>query len=315
MVQGRPMDNNLSFRVDSFGSLILPGHLGFKVEGERIAANAVLLKEFLVKNDMQASRVVACLGCNGVITRSVKVPQLNPKDLDSMMKLNIGDHLPVSPEEYAFDYKVLQELEEDGRQYLELMVAAVQHSKVEQCALLLERAGLKPLTFDILPNVIYRLFGHLAHEDHLVLDSGQDGSHITVFKGSSLFMYNSIPFALDPQGFNDFSVLAGEVRGFLDYFSSRNFGKGVDTITVVGELAAVSGLQDTLGQFFAAPATVGLSQAGPLTYKGKAGGFASQAAVYAGNLGLMMRSSSHLLSVPVQAAHSVPVSGGSTLSS
>ncbi|MCL5779999.1 MAG: pilus assembly protein PilM [Firmicutes bacterium] len=312
VVQGRPMDNNLNFVVDSFGSLVLPGFLGFKTDEDLTVANIKRLKEFLVKKKMKAIRVVAGLGQNGVITRNVRVPKMAPKDLDSMMKLEINDHLPVSPEEYAFDYKVLDEVEEDGRAYLELMVAAVSHKQVEQCASLLEQAGLKPMVFDILPNMLHRLFGHRAYQDNLVVDGGLDGTHLAIFKGKSLFMYADIPFVIDPQGDSDFSVLAGELRGFLEYFASRNSGKTVGGITIVGELAAYPGLAEIMGQFFSLPVTVGLSLAGPLNFKGKAVNFTSQAAVYAGNLGLMMRESKYKPATDVPVTYSTPASSGAS---
>ncbi|WP_066638191.1 type IV pilus biogenesis protein PilM [Desulfolucanica intricata] len=288
VVQGRPMDNNLNFVVDGFGSLFLPGHLQ-QEGGEQLAANADRLKQFLKEKNMKATKVVAGLGQNGVITRNVRVPKMSLKDLDSMMKLNINDYLPVSTGEYSFDYKVLHEVEEDGLEKLELLVAAVNRKQVEQCALLLEKAGLKPVVFDILPNMLHRLFEHLVYRDTLVVDSGAEGTHIAIFKGKDLFIYVDIPFVFNAEGDNDFSVLVREMSGYLDYFSSRNFGKTVDGITVVGEMAACPGLAEILGQVIVIPVTVGLSLAGPLGFKGKAADFSKQAAVYAGNLGLMMR--------------------------
>ena len=293
VVQGRPMDNNLNFTVDSFGTIVLPGHLGYNMNNELLSNNAGKLKEFLHEKMMRAVKVVAGLGQSGVITRNVRVPKMTSKDLESMMKLNSSDYLPVSSEEYAFDYKVLNEVEEDDRTYLELMVAAVNHNQIEKCASLLEQAGLKPLVFDILPNMLHRLFGHMVYQDNLVVDGGLDGTRLAIFKGENLFLYADIPFTVNPQGNNDFSVLAEEMSGYLDYFSSRNFGKTVDSITILGDLAELPNLVDIMQQFFTFPVTVGLSQAGPLNFKGKAVNFPDQAAVYAGSLGLMMRENRH----------------------
>ena len=291
LVQGRPMDNNLNFTIDSFGTIVLPGHLGYNVSREQLSDNVNILKEFLQQNNMKAVKVVAGLGQAGVITRSIQVPKMIPKDLDGLMKLNSNDYLPLSPEEYAFDYKVLGEVQDNDREFLEVMVAAVSHRQVEQCTLLLEQAGLKPLVFDILPNMLLRLFGHLPYQDNMVVDGGMDGTHLAIFKGKNLFMYADIPIRINLQGNYDFTELVKEMSGYMDYFSSRNFGKTVDGVTILGELVYWPELVEVLEQFLPIPITVGLSQAGHLNYKGKATDFYDQAAVFAGNLGLMMRES------------------------
>lgn len=295
VIQGRPADNNLNFTVDSFGSVVLPGPVEPEMDKGNITAGAGKLKQFLKEKGMRATRVIAGLGQAGVITRSVRVPKMTARDLAGMMKLEINDHLPVSPEEYAFDYKVVGETEEDGREYLELIVAAVNRKQADHFAMLLEKAGLKPVVFDILPNMLYRLFGHIPYRDILVIDGDEDGTRLAIFKGGTLFMYADVPFAVSPGDKNDLSALAGEMGGYLDYFSSRNFGKTVDNITVLGELAKVPGIDKTLGEFFPIPVTVGLSEAGPLGFKGKASDFRSHAALYAGVLGLMMRESNYRL--------------------
>lgn len=297
IVQGRPMDDNLAFTVDGFGSVVLPGHMGFRADGRVLAQNAAILKDFLSKHSMKAVKVVAGLGQSGVITRIVRVPKMTTKDLDGMMKLNINDHLPVSPEEYAFDYKVLDEVEEEGGlRSLELMVAAVNRGQAEQCASLLEEAGLNPVVFDILPSMLHRLVAHMPFRDNLVVDSGADGTRLAIFKGKTLFMYADVPFVPAPPGEGDFSVLAGELRGYLDYFSSRNFGKTVDGITILGELAGQEDPAGLLGRYISLPVSVGLSGAEYLKFRGRAAGFEARAAVYSGNLGLMMRGSRHQLS-------------------
>lgn len=304
VLQGRSPDKSCDFIVDSFGTVILPGHLGFHSNEQTLSENAARLKDFLREKGMDAVRVVAGLGQNGVITRTVRVPGVSPRDLENMMKLEINDLLPVSPEEYAFDYKVLDQIEEDEKHYFELMVAAISRKQVEQCASLVEKAGLKPMVFDILPNMFHALFKHLENRDSLVVDGGAEGSHLAIFKGKTLFMYTDIPFVYNPLGDNDLSLLAGEMRGYLDYFASRNFGKTVDGITVLGELSRFQGLPEILGEFFAFPVSIGFDQLIPLSFKGKAAGFHEHAGVYAGNLGLMVRGSKY------QAPVEIPVASG-----
>ena len=290
VVQGKTVDSNLNILVEAFGTLELPGNGGPNPDPKLLKENAARLKAFLREQKINAARVVAGLGLNGIIARNVRVPKLEPKDLDQMMNLEINDYLPVSRDEYIFDYKVLDEVEEDERCFLDLIVAAVNTKQAEHSTQLFELAGLKPVVLDILPNMMHRLFGFMSGRDIMVLDGGREGTHLSIFKGKSLFMYADIPFIYNRED-SDISVLASEMRGYLDFFSSRNFGKNVDSIIIVGELAEIDTIQYDLGYYVAVPVSVGLEQAGMLTFKGCS--FADHAALYAGNLGLMMRGKDH----------------------
>ena len=289
VLQGQPMDSQLNMVVDRYGEILLP-------PGEPLADSADRLREFLSINRFKATKTVVGIGQGGIICRSTRVPKVSVKDLHSMMQLNISEHLPVSVEEYALDYKVLDVVEEEDREYLDLMLAAIPHQQVETCATLLEQAGLNLLAIDILPNMLHYLLKHQHYANSLVVDGGQDGTHVVIFKGKSLFMYADIPFKTNTA---DFSILYNELRGYLEYFASRNYGRTVDGITVWGELATLPDIAVELEGQFALPVTTGIEQIGPINFIDQGLGFATQAGVYAGNLGLMMRGNNRQSSVAI----------------
>ncbi|MEG6616268.1 hypothetical protein V6C27_07500 [Peptococcaceae bacterium 1198_IL3148] len=125
---------------------------------------------------------------------------------------------------------------------------------------------------------------------------GTAGTHAVILKGRTMFMYADIPFNFVLTAENDLSILANEMRGYMDYFSSRNFGKVLDGITVLGELATKPDVGEVLAQYLSLPVTVGLSQVGPINFKGEASAeFKPWASVYAGILGLMMRGKTNFI--------------------
>ncbi|MDS1029392.1 pilus assembly protein PilM [Bacillota bacterium LX-D] len=286
--QGCPADSNLSIDFAGFGTITLPGFLEPAAEEAELEANASKLKAFLRENNITAKKVVASFGQKGILTRTIKVPKMEPGDLASMMKLGITDHLPIDLEEYAFDYKVLTEVEETDGAYLEVMVVAVKHFEIGRCMTLLEKVGLKPIVLDVLPNVLYRLFGFSNFEDTMVIDGGREGTRLAIFQGRSLFMYNDLPFALnDEEEAQDFATLIMELQGYVDYFSSRNFGKNIDRIFVLGELAFSASLQETLQTRFELPLNFGLKNTEFTLNKNES--LLPLLPVYTGVLGLMLR--------------------------
>ncbi|MCF8009773.1 MAG: pilus assembly protein PilM [Clostridiales bacterium] len=302
VIQGRPARNSLSIIIDSYGELVLPHSMETPLDKGIAAACSRYLKKFLQKKNISAGKAAVSLGVNGIITRNVNVPKMKYKDLKSMMDLEINEYLPVNCEEYLFDYKVVSEFIEDGKEYLDILVAAVKREQAEQSVFLLEKAGIKPQVIDILPNLFYRLFNSTIYQDTMVLDGGVDGTHLVIFKDKEIFMYADIPYVIDEH--SDLSALAREMSGYMDYFSSRNFGKSLDEIFILGELAGVAGLKEVLSQYFSIPIIVGLPGAEYFNFQGKAAGFSESVGLYAGNLGLMLRDSKY--KEPVNNAASQP---------
>ncbi len=290
MVQGYTRHHDLKFVIDSYGTLLLPYSFAEKMEPQQLKKNGRVLQDFLKKNKMKAKKVVVGMGQSGILTRNVNVPFMNEKDLASMMKMEVSRYLPVDLKEYTYDYHILEKRSEKEQEEWLLLLAAVKNQLLEQMIELLEEIRLKPMAIDVLPNIMHRLFSHFLYQDTLVLESNQDGTRITIFKGKTLFLYADVPCQVDMINETcDFTVLSKEVQGYLEYFSSRNFGKTIDKIIIVGEMASMPGIDYIFGREFSVPVIADLSVLGPLEFKGKGRAIANEAAVYASNIGLMLR--------------------------
>lgn len=274
--------------VKKFGTLLLENIDVFPPDPNFIPNNAGILKEFLKKQGIKTKKAVLCLGRSGIIARSVKVPKMSLADLKTHMNLEISDYLPVSSDDYSFDFKVMDTFTDDDRDYFNLLVAAAMKKHIEEFVGILEIAGLTLLAVDIFPNVMWRLLAD-KHYDTAVVDSGRDGTRLMLCQGENLVLYTDIPYQFENQGDEDFSQLTREIGGYLEFFASRHFGKTVDRIYITGELAAHSNVSSILEGVLNIPVILGLQEGGMLELKGNEGGFNSVASVYAGNVGLMLR--------------------------
>ncbi len=294
VVQGRPMDQQLNIRIEGFGTLELPGFFQVMAKRGGLFEYADVLKAFLRDNKLKAKNVVASFGQSGVLTRSTRVPAMRPADLQSMIGLEWTEYLPVSPDEYAFDWRVQNQFAEEGREYYNLMVAGVRHDHVEQALNLLREIKLNPVSFDVYPNAIYELMRPLRRRNVMVVEICPSGSRLLVFKQDELFVYADLPVRYDLALGIDMDTLRQEISGYLDYFSSRNAGRPVDRLVILGEASARPEIKDELGYAFGIPTTLGLNGEFNISFADGGRNFTSLSGVYGGNLGLMVGMSRYL---------------------
>ncbi|MDF9409767.1 pilus assembly protein PilM [Pelotomaculum isophthalicicum JI] len=274
--------------IKKHGTVLFEGVDAFPPEPDFIPNNAGILKSFVKEQNIRTKKVVLCLGQPGIIARAVKVPMMSPADLKTHMEMEISDYLPVSSEEYSFDYKVMSVFNEDDRDFFNVMAAAALIKHIEQCVAIVETAGFKPIAIDIFPNVMWKLFAD-KYRDTAVVDSGRDGTRLMLCHGEDLVLYTDIPYQFENQGEEDLSLLTREISGYLDFFASRHFGKTVDNIYVTGELSANQNMRLVLEGMLNIPVSPGLQDDDSLELKGNLRGFKEIVSVYAGNIGLMLR--------------------------
>lgn len=286
LVEGR-VSKSGAVAVGKFGTVLLDGSDAFPPDPDFMSNNAGILNGFLKQQGIKTKKAVLSLGRAGIIARTVKVPKMSLTDLITHMELEMNDYIPVSPEEYSFDFKVMNVFTEDERDYFNILAAAVLNKHVEECVGIIEMAGLKPLAVDIFPNVIWRLLTD-KYQDIAIVDSGRDGTRLMLCRGENLVLYTDIPYQFLNQD-DDFSQLTMEIGGYLDFFASRHFGKTVDRIHLIGELAGNSKVPLVLEGMLNIPVNPGLENVNGLELRGDVGKFKQIASVYAGNIGLMLR--------------------------
>ena len=70
----------------------------------------------------------------------------------------------------------------------------------------------------------------------MMLNVGRYGSIVNIFKEDTLFIHDNIPVKINEQSnYYVYSSLVEEIKGLMNYYSSRNYGNTVDTIVIVGE--------------------------------------------------------------------------------
>lgn len=208
------------------------------------------LKEFLKVSGLKARRVLLNLSDRRLVARIVKVPYMEERDLASFVELEIQDFLPVDLEEFDYDYKVLKVVEEDRRKFYNLLLAGVPKDVVRFWVDAVLAAGLHPVFVDIYPNAIARLFRRERDTDAAVIDVGRSSTNFCIFEKGVLFLYACIPVGHggDAEALRDgrMQSVFNDMRVYLNFYSSRHFGREVDEIYLINDLFNVPGVREVV---------------------------------------------------------------------
>lgn len=194
-----------------------------------------VLKEALNRFSYKSKDVVLCLNTRDVIVKSNSIPKLSPKELSKMMDMEIDELMSLERDDYVFSYEVKREFEESGTAYLDLILAGIRKEEVETIIDIFKEYKLHLNSIDTLPTSYLRILKKVDYEDMMIINLGEYGSIVDIYKDDSLFIHDNIPIKIDMDyGYSQSISLAEEAMGLMNYYSSRNFGKNVDHILLIG---------------------------------------------------------------------------------
>ena len=190
----------------------------------------------LVKKGFRKPVIEVLYSRSGILYRIVKVPFMPLDDLGKMMEFEMADYLSVEPLEYETRYQIIEKYDENGQIFWDIAVAGVEKQKINQIIGILDNLGLDITCVDILPSAYQRLFIALPEKDLMLIENDGNYSRICILKEGKVFLYADFPIN-NQQLFaeKDYGTLITEIRGYMEYFSSRNFGKNVEAIILLGD--------------------------------------------------------------------------------
>lgn len=98
------------------------------------------VERFLLEAGANTDNVVAGLPSSKVIYKTLNIPSVKKKDIQSIMSFEIEKHMPFPVEEAYYDYQILKQ--ENGR--FEVMIAITRKDVVDSLLELLEKIDIKP---------------------------------------------------------------------------------------------------------------------------------------------------------------------------
>ena len=116
------------------------------------------ISRIIRENKMKVKKSKIVMSGTSIISRVFMIEKVEGKDIDEIVTDAIKSNMPINPEEHKIDYKILQELNENGVEKVKIFVTAVRKSIINSYIDVLFELGLKPISVDIPANSTAKFF-------------------------------------------------------------------------------------------------------------------------------------------------------------
>jgi type IV pilus assembly protein PilM len=122
----------------------------------RVRETSAIIRRLLADHGFHGRQVVSCVGAQDLFVQNVRMPQLPPEEITSVLKWEAAERLPYPVEEAELRHIFAGPLRQDGNQKQEVILLACHRGVIERHVELLEQSGLAPLAIDLDPCAILR---------------------------------------------------------------------------------------------------------------------------------------------------------------
>ncbi|MEZ6184415.1 MAG: type IV pilus assembly protein PilM [Planctomycetota bacterium] len=241
------------------------------------------INELMQKCRFKTKRCVTSVSGRSVIVRYVDMHQMSEDDLRQAIRFEADKYIPFEVDDVVMDTQILEDnVASSDQASMRVLLVAVRKSLIEEHLLLLQEAGLSPLTIDVDAFALGNAFelratrmGGLSPEKVVALiDIGANKTNINILKGPVSYFTREVylagndfteavsrKFNLEPDEAERFKAdpgdqasdveeailptlddLGNEIQLSFDYFENQ-FDRVVEEVYVSGGSARLPGLQ------------------------------------------------------------------------
>lgn len=145
------------------------------------AGKAEQLKQNLVQNlsehRLKLKDVIITIQSTSIIRRELDIPPVKPQEMESMIRYEIEQYLPIDLSEYIIEYKMLNEKKDNKSRVL---IAALPKAMAEEFYSFVLAMKLEPIALDINSNAISKLFGFSQQINHKAYELNKTAAFIDI---------------------------------------------------------------------------------------------------------------------------------------
>lgn len=152
---------------------------GVVTQPEIVAKAALELFRHNLIGDITTKRVAIAIPAYRTFTRSLRLPNLKPKELDEAVQLEAEQYIPLALNDLCLDYEIIRRSEDST----ELFVAATPRDIVESYLDLARILGLEAVLIEPTLGALGRLFSLDSQSDvpAIIINLGSVSSDISIF--------------------------------------------------------------------------------------------------------------------------------------
>ena len=149
------------------------------------------ITEALDSNNVKNDNVIFTTNSTSVISRTIIIPRVDEDEIESVIKYEVQQYLPINLEDHMIQYNVLEEKVIDGNEKLEVLIVVYPNKMVYSYAELVNKIGGKPYALDLNYNSkrkAYYVMNPEIKESILSMDMGAENIALTIMKDNELIL-------------------------------------------------------------------------------------------------------------------------------
>lgn len=165
-----------------------------EAESDLIAVSEVI-KKLCLETKVKTKNVVTALPQDQVFTRIITLPKLSEEELTSALKWEAEQYVPIPLEEVILSHQIVGEIKENGKEKIEVLLAAAPINLVNKVIKVLETAGLNPASLEIEIISVARSLVPPKSEITMLVDLGSNATDLAIVENSQVVFVHSISTA------------------------------------------------------------------------------------------------------------------------
>jgi type IV pilus assembly protein PilM len=180
-----------------------------------------ILEGLLVGNGVNIKEANITSNGTQIINREIIVPAAAGEELDTLVKYEIQQYLPINMDDYVVQYNILEEFKQDDLTKYRVLVITYPHRLSKQHYELLNNANLKPSVLDVTFNSINKLFNDVRLINNK--EYNNSGSNAFIDMGAETLNVN-----IYNNGKLDFTRIIKSGGHLIDRLIARKLGIGYE---------------------------------------------------------------------------------------
>lgn len=169
---------------------------GLLSEGESdLNALAEAIKKLHLEAKVKTKNVASALPQDQVYTRLAVFPKLSPEELDSALKWEAEQYVPLPLEEVVLTHQIVGNIKENNTEKIEVLLAAAPRRLVEKTIKVLKTAGLNLVSLETEMIAVARSLVPVESEGVIVADLGAKATDLAIVENGQVVFIHSIPTA------------------------------------------------------------------------------------------------------------------------
>lgn len=276
VVEGKYNKKNII--IDKSFSIDVPDGLYSDGVIQNVDKLSNILERGLSDNGISRGDVYGVINSSHIIIREISIPKVEESQIDSILKYQLDEFLPVDPDAYVVQYILLNVVEEDGVEKQNIMLVGVPKEMVETHLNLLKNIGLKPAVLDYVGNAIAKLIKlndniNDRYENNITIacvdieteDIGLSIIEDGILSVSRIVRADILP--IDPgsniDDYKEVTSIRSNLNDMLEridmvfrYYTSRRIGNNIDLILLYGTYSNIEGIEELISNYYERPSLI-----------------------------------------------------------